>query len=144
MRPDGNPTAFATIGNLHLNYPDSTQHVTLTGQLARNSVHRAQKRGPGLVAEVLRFIQDREVDAHLVTSRINSISRRRPPERAGVSHQSQVGVHLSVFGFGRRGGRQIRAAPGGREAATNGTTQPIAKTTGLPHWQRLVAKELKQ
>ncbi len=88
---NGNPHAFATIGDPRLFDVRSTQRDALVGGLAVETVQWATARGAGLVVEDLQFIHDRDVSAkvnrvtHQFTYRALLTAIERPAAREGVA-----------------------------------------------------------
>jgi len=133
VRPDGNPQAFATIGDSRLYDARSPQRDALVGRIAVETVQWAKDRGAGLVVEDLRFIHDRDVSAkfnrvtHQFNYRALLTAVERQAVREGVTlrkvkpaytsiigrfkYQPQYGVsvhHAAALVIGRRGGLKIR------------------------------------
>ena len=131
--PDGNPQAFATMGDPRLYDVRSTQRDALVGHLAVDTVQWAKARGAGLVVEDLRFIHDRDVSAKFnrVTHQFNyralltAIEREALREGVEIRHvhpaytsiigrfkyQPQYGISVhraAALVIGRRGGLKIR------------------------------------
>ncbi len=102
--PNGNPHAFATIGDPRLFDVRSTQRDALVGQLARDTVHWAKQRGAGLVVEDLQFIHDREVSAkfnrvtHQFTYRALLTAIERQAAREGVAWRKVKPAYTSIVG----------------------------------------------
>ncbi len=133
VRPDGNPQAFATIGDPRLYDARATQRDALVGRLAADAVAWAKDRGAGLVIENLQFIHDRDVGAKFnrVTHQFNyralltAIERQAAREGVAVNkvhpaytsiigrfkYQPQYGIsvhHAAALVIGRRGGLKVR------------------------------------
>jgi len=133
VRPDGNPQAFATIGDPRLYDARSTQRDALVGGLAVETVQWAKARGAGLVVEDLQFIHDRDVSAkfnrvtHQFNYRALLTAVERQAAREGVAlrtvkpaytsmigrfkYQPQYGIsvhHAAALVIGRRGGLKVR------------------------------------
>ncbi len=133
VQPDGNPHAFATIGDPRLFDVRSTQRDALVGRLAVETVQWAKARGAGLVVEDLQCIHDRDVSAQFnrVTHQFNYrallTAVERQAAREGVAlrkvkpaytsiigrfkYQPQYGIsvhHAAALVIGRRGGLKVR------------------------------------
>jgi IS605 OrfB family transposase len=131
--PNGNPHAFATIGDPRLFDVRSTQRDALVGGLAVETVQWAKARGAGLVVEDLQFIHDRDVSAkfnrvtHQFNYRALLTAVERQAAREGVAlrkvkpaytsiigrfkYQPQYGIsvhHAAALVIGRRGGLKVR------------------------------------
>ena len=130
--PDGNPQAFATMGDPRLYDVRATQRDALVGRLAIKTVQWAKDRGAGLVVEDLRFVHDRDVSAkfnrvtHQFNYRALLTGLERQAVRQGVEilkvkpaytsligrlkYQPQYGIsvhHAAALVIGRRGGLKV-------------------------------------
>ena len=97
IRPDGNPQAFATIGDPRLYDVRATQRDASVGQLATKLVAWAKDRRAGLIVEDLRFIHDRDVSAtfnrvtHQFNYRALLTAVERQAARQGVAIPPRLG-----------------------------------------------------
>ena len=133
IHPDGNPHAFATLGDPRLYDVRATQRDALVGRLAVETVQWAKERGAGLVIENLKFIHDQDVSAKFnrVTHQFNYRALLRAVERQALregvalrkvhpaytsqigrfKYQPQYGIsvhHAAALVIGRRGGLKVR------------------------------------
>ncbi len=134
---NGNPHAFATIGDPRLFDVRSTQRDALVGGLAVETVQWAKARRAGLVVEDLQFIHDRDVSAkfnrvtHQFNYRALLTAVERQAAREGVTlrkvkpaytsiigrfkYQPQYGIsvhHAAALVIGRRGGLKVPGSDG--------------------------------
>ncbi len=131
--PNGNPHAFATIGDPRLFDVRSAQRDVLVGGLAVATVQWAKARGAGLVVGDLQFMHDRDVSAkfnrvtHPFNYRAFLTAVERQAAREGVAlrkvkpaytlsigrfkYPPQYGISVhraAALVIGRRGGLKVR------------------------------------
>ena len=141
--PDGNPHAFATMGNSRLYDVRSTQRDALVGSLAIETVQWAKDRGAGLVIEDLRFIHDRDVSAKLnrVTHQFNYrallTAVERQAAREGVALRKGKPAYPSLIG-------RVKYQPHYGISVHHAAALVIGRRGGLKVWRENVPKALRQ
>ncbi len=104
VRADGNPQAFQCYREGQLYDARSQRRDWLTGNLARQVVGYAKKRGAGLVMEDLRFVKDQEVSTkfrritHQFVYRKVLVAVEREAKREGVEVRKVHPAYTSVIG----------------------------------------------
>ena len=141
--PDGNPHAFATIGNSRLYDVRSTQRDALVGPLAIKTVQWAKDRGAGLVVEDLRFIHDRDVSAkfnrvtHQFNYRALLTAVERQAAREGVALRKVKPAYPSLIG-------RVKYQPHYGISVHHAAALVIGRRGGLKVWRENVPKALRQ
>ena len=141
--PDGNPHAFATIGNSRLYDVRSTQRDALVGSLAIETVQWAKDRGAGLVVEDLRFIHDRDVSAkfnrvtHQFNYRALLTAIERQAAREGVALRKVKPAYTSLIGL-------VKYQPHYGISVHHAAALVIGRRGGLKVWRENVPKALRQ
>ena len=104
IHPDGNPAAFTKVSEGQLYDARSNRRDWLIGNMAKEVVTFAKKRGAGLVVEDLKFVNDKETSrkfrriTHQFVYRkvIETVERRA--EREGVEIRKVHPAYTSVIG----------------------------------------------
>ena len=141
--PDGNPHAFATIGDPRLLDVRSTQRDALVGQLAIETVQWAKDRGAGLVVEDLRFVHDRDVSAkfnrvtHQFNYRALLTAVERQATREGVALRKVKPAYTSLIG-------RVKYQPHYGISVHHAAALVIGRRGGLKVWRENVPKDLRQ
>ncbi|MHB1610404.1 MAG: IS200/IS605 family accessory protein TnpB-related protein [Sulfobacillus sp.] len=141
--PDGNPHAFATIGDPRLFDVRSTQRDALVGRLAIETVQWAKDRGAGLVVEDLQFIHDHDVSAkfnrvtHQFNYRALLTAVERQATREGVALRKVKPAYTSLIG-------RVKYQPHYGISVHHAAALVIGRRGGLKVWRENIPKDLRQ